>query len=138
MADDDFDPNEILVKPIGDMVSMVGLSIAQASRDMMEAQLEAMEDMPERMAKYGMQPTLYHMQSVQVDLQMAIHLSETEEYDPKAKDGWLKRFGKMITGAPINNGYTKGETFDVRGASQLRMQFAPGPPPERQEGTDGS
>lgn len=137
VADDEYDPNAFLVLPIADMVKAMGLSVAEASREMLETQLTAMADPSPEMAKWGLQPVLYHMQSVEVELRLAIHLTEEVTHDPAAEDGGLRKWWKRnVTGAPINNGYTKGQTFDARGASSLRMQFAPGPPPN-EWGGDG-
>ncbi len=138
MPDDFEDPSEIIVAPIAAMIEKIGASVADASRDLLEAQLENMANVPPAMAAVGLQPVLYHMQSVEVELRLAFHLQFEEIHDPSAADGRVKRFFKGLTGAPINNGYTKGQTFDVNGASNLRMQFAPGPPPNEWGGENGT
>lgn len=120
------------------MIEKMGSSIAQASRSLMEEQLQQINTLPPEMARLGIQPVLYHMQSVEVELKLAINLQVEEIEDPSKRDGSVKRFFKGLVGAPINNGYTKGQSFDVHGASSLRMQFAPGPPPNEWGGDDGT
>lgn len=130
---DDFDPNDILVMSIDSMIRAMGASVAEASRELMETQLAALENLPPEMAKWGLQPVIYHMQNVEVELRLAFHLVNEEHADPAGADRGLKRWWKQLKGAPINAGYTKGESFDMRGSSTLRMNFAPGPPPPKEE-----
>lgn len=124
----DTDPLGFLVAPISAMIEQVGASVASASVELNRQQLAALRDYPPELIEVGLTPTIFHMQSVEVELKLALHLQPAKE----AKDdrGIGRKAWDFIIGAtPVNANYQNGQEFDVSGASSLRMHFAPGPPP---------
>jgi hypothetical protein len=134
MADEEFDPSEVLVTPISSMIESIGTSVAAASLEIHRAQLETIRSYPEELREAGLMPTLFHMQAVEVELKLklALHLNSTPP--PRDERGLIRRGWDAFWGTPVNAEYTSGRQFEASGASTLRMRFAPGPPPEQQEG----
>lgn len=130
----DPDPGGILVAPIASMIEQIGASVAEASVQLNTQQLEALEQYPPQLREMGLMPTIFHMQEVEVELKLALHMTPGSGEPVKDDRGILRRGWDFIIGAtPVNADYQNGPEFDVSGASSLRMRFAPGPPPEIDE-----
>lgn len=130
----DPDPGGILVAPIASMIEQIGASVAEASVQLNTQQLEALEQYPPQLREMGLMPTIFHMQEVEVELKLALHMSPGSGEPVKDDRGIMRRGWDFIIGAtPVNADYQNGQEFDVTGASSLRMRFAPGPPPEVDE-----
>lgn len=130
---DEHDAAGFLIAPISSMIEAVGASVAKASIDLNRAQLAALREYPEELRRVGLMPTIFHMQAVEVELKLALHIRETKE--PKTDDrGWIERGIDWLLATPVNADYVNGKEFNVEGASSLKMHFAPGPPPGVEEG----
>lgn len=125
---DEHDAAGFLIAPISSMIEAVGASVARASIDLNRAQLAALEDYPEDLRRVGMLPTIFHMQAVEVELKLALHIKQTKEPVPDDR-GLVRRGIDWLLATPVNADYVNGKEFNVEGASSLRMHFAPGPPP---------
>lgn len=125
-SDPEFDPEDTLIAPLSQMLDSVGKSIVEASTQLERAQLENYQNYPDELKKVGITPAFYHMQEVEVELKLALHITgsgetTTTEY---GKRSWLG-----LGAAPVNAEYTETRNFDVNGSSRLTMTFAPAPPP---------
>lgn len=127
MPEDDFEIDKILLTPISDMISTIGDSIVEAATSMNRHQVAAMQDYPNELIELGILPTFFHMQEVEVELKMALHVLETTEgtTEERKKKGWFS--------TPINSTYTNAAQFETSGSSSVRMTFAPSPPPPAME-----
>ena len=127
MADDtnpEFDPEETLIAPLSQMIASVGDSIVQASTQLEQTQLDHFRNYPEELKQAGVMPAFYHMQAVEVELKLALHITGSGETTKTeyGESGWIRA-------APVNAEYTETRNFDVNGSSRLTMTFAPAPPP---------
>jgi hypothetical protein len=98
------------------------------------AQLAAIRSYPVELSEAGLMPTIFHMQAVEVELKLALHLNTSAP--PRDERGAIKRGWDAFWGTPVNAEYTNGRQFEASGASTLRMRFAPGPPPDAPEEED--
>ncbi|MEN3367929.1 MAG: hypothetical protein V7609_72 [Verrucomicrobiota bacterium] len=121
MPDNTVDLSEILVSPVADMVSKLGeaVGIAQAKMDhaSLVAQANLATEHPE-LAKLGYQVTWYQMPEVTIEMKMTVH------YERKSTEDKSARFFL----APYNAKYKSAFTYDVNGASTLKLRIVPVPP----------
>lgn len=110
---------EVLITPVSSMIREIGNSVAEAARDLNAAQLDLVENYPVALRQAGFIPTMYHMQTVEAELQMALHLEMSETKAGKAR----------FFSAPMNARYKSAMEYTADGASKLKMTFAPGPLP---------
>lgn len=110
---------EILVSPVSQMIRELGASVAEASVALNANQLQMLLDYPDDLAQAGMIPTVYHMQTVEVELQIALHLEQ--------KTDTARKWG--LFAAPMNAKYQSALNYSANGSSKLKITFAPGPPP---------
>lgn len=110
---------EVLVTPVASMIREVGNSVAEAAKDLNAAQLELTQNYPDELLKAGMIPTIYHMQTVEAELSMVLHIEEKTTQRSKFR----------IFAAPMNAKYKSALNYEAEGSSRLKMTFAPGPPP---------
>ena len=101
------------------MILEMGESVAQASLDLNLAQVKLAEKYRAEMAAVGLQPTFYHMQTVEAELRLAFYLTESSD-DTKKHRSW---FGS-------DNAENRAQSSSSHeGASTLKLTFAPAPPP---------
>ena len=125
-TDPEFDPEETLIAPLSQMLDSIGRSIVEASTELERAQLENYRNYPADLKQVGITPTFYHMQQVEVELKLALHITGQGE---STKTDYGKRSWGGLGAAPVNAEYSETRNFDVNGSSRLTMTFAPSPPP---------
>jgi hypothetical protein len=120
MPDNPIDLTEILVSPVAEMVSKLGEAVGIAQAKMDRAALAAQENLASEhpaLAKLGYQVTWYQMPEVVIEMKMAVHYERKSE----GKSG-----GFFL--APFNAKYKNAFTYDVDGASTLKLRIVPVPP----------
>jgi hypothetical protein len=120
MPDETINLSEILVSPVAEMISRLGEAIGTAQASLDQASLNAQEklesDHPD-LAKIGYQVTWYQMPEVSIEMKMAVHYERKSEEDKSAR----------IFLAPYNAKYKNAFTYDVDGASTLKLRIVPVP-----------
>jgi hypothetical protein len=111
--------DEILVSPLQSMIVKLGESVALASTALHDSQLQMIQSYPSELAASGFSPTIYHMQSVEVEMQLEFHV----EKESSGKNKW------SLYAAPLNASSKSKMQLDISGTSKLKMSFSPGPVP---------
>ena len=121
MPDTPINLTEILVSPVAEMVSKLGEAVGIAQAKMDRASLAAQENLASEhptLAKLGYQVTWYQMPEVVIEMKMTVH------YERKSDE---EKSGRFFL-APYNAKYKNAFTYDVDGASTLKLRIVPVPP----------
>lgn len=120
MADD---IQEILIAPVGSMITEVGESVAEAATALNAAQAEAFKNVPKELIDAGIIPSFYHMQDVEVELKLTLQIERKESSSSSDKRKW------RLFGSPQSAKTQAAQKTMASGSSSLKLTFAPGPPP---------
>lgn len=118
---------DALSAPLGDLITSVGTSVANAQREIDLATISALqsiyesnEDLYRELQRIGYRPTWYHIPEAEAEISMA--LTVTGSYDESTGKSKLKTYT-----APVDAGYTSRYSYDLKGASKLRFRVVPVP-----------
>ncbi len=118
---------DALSAPLGDLITAVGTSVANAQREIdlatisnLQAIYESSEDLYRELQNIGYRPTWYHIPEAEAEISMA--LTVTGAYDESTGKSKLKTYS-----SPMDAGYTSRFNYDLKGASKLRFRVVPVP-----------
>lgn len=123
MSKSDFNPTDVLVSPLADLISETGRAVAEAHKALGEANLDMFKNMPEALTNIGWTPSWFELSEVQAEISMAIHISESKKGED-AKGRRLRLFA-----APSNAKYQSTYNYSAEGRSKVTLRFAAAPPP---------
>ncbi|HIE31781.1 MAG TPA: hypothetical protein EYP67_05290 [Methanosarcinales archaeon] len=119
----------VLIRPLGRLMQTIGSSIADAQRAMDENSIAIQKAIEQAIdngeIEYDIQAPWYHFPEVDIELKMALSMTEKEEVDKK---GRVRGYMPVILAAPLNATYKNAYNYDVRGSSQLKAKIASIPP----------
>jgi hypothetical protein len=81
---------EVLVRPLGEVLARVGEGVAQAQRamDLNSIATQTLIDNDPVLSEYGLQATWYHMPEVTLELKMSLAMKRETKTDTS---GWPRR-----------------------------------------------
>jgi hypothetical protein len=124
---------EVLVRPLGEVLAKVGEGVAQAQRamDLNSIATQTLIDNDPVLSEYGLQATWYHMPEVTLELKMSLALKRESKTDSAGK----VRVSKLsLLAAPHNARVQNTLGLDVAGTSLVKARIVSIPPPPRPEG----
>jgi len=120
---------EVLIRPLGRVLKMVGASIAEAQRSLDENSIttQKMIDLAIKNGEvdYDIQAPWYHFPDTTIELKMSLSMTVKKEIDKK---GVVRGYAPVMLAAPLNASYKNVYDYDVRGASQLKAKIVSIPP----------
>jgi hypothetical protein len=124
---------EVLVRPLGDVLAKVGEGVAQAQRamDLNAIATQTLIDNDPVLSEYGLQATWYHMPEVTLELKMSLAIKRQTVTDQSGRP----RISKLsVLAAPYNAKVQNTLALDVQGTSTVKARIVSIPPPPRPEG----
>jgi hypothetical protein len=123
---------EVLLRPLGDVLAKVGEGVAQAQRamDLNSLATQTLIDNDPVLSEYGLQATWYHMPEVTLELKMSLTLKRETRTDASGR----VRLSKLsMLAAPHNAKVQNTLGLDVQGTSTVKARIVSVPPPPRPE-----
>ncbi len=126
MPSDQFDPHEVLVSPLSELIKETGKAVAEAHAALGEANLELANSVPEELRQLGWMPSWFEISEVEAELSIALHIeqSKTSSGGVGKKKGVARLFA-----APHNAKYQNAYKYSAQGKSRVTVKFAATPPP---------
>jgi hypothetical protein len=124
--------DEVLLRPLGDVLAKVGEGVAQAQRamDLNSLATQTLIDNDPVLSEYGLQATWYHMPEVTLELKMSLTLKRETRTDASGR----VRLSKLsMLAAPHNAKVQNTLGLDVQGTSTVKARIVSVPPPPRPE-----
>jgi len=120
---------EVLVRPLADVMARIGQGVADAQRamDLNSIATQTMIENDPVLSEFGLEATWYHMPEVDLELKMALTLHREDVIKGKKV---VRRRHRMYA-APLNASYKNTFDSDVSGASLIRAKISSIPPPTR-------
>jgi len=125
--------DEVLVRPLGEVLARLGEGVAQAQRamDLNSIATQTLIDNDPVLSEYGLQATWYHMPEVTLELKMSLALKRETVTDQSGRP----RISKLsVLAAPYNAKVQNTLALDVQGTSTVKVRIVSIPPPPRPEG----
>jgi hypothetical protein len=124
---------EVLVRPLGEVLARVGEGVAQAQRamDLASIATQTLIDNDPVLSEYGLQATWYHMPEVTLELKMSLAMKRETRTDTS---GRVLVSRLRLLAAPHNAKVQNTLGLDVQGTSVVRARIVAIPPPPRAEG----
>lgn len=124
---------EVLVRPLGEVLARVGEGVAQAQRamDLNSIATQTLIDNDPVLSEYGLQATWYHMPEVTLELKMSLALKRETKTDTS---GRVLVSRLSLLAAPHNAKVQNTLGLDVQGTSVVKARIVSIPPPPRAEG----
>ncbi|NIA11334.1 MAG: hypothetical protein GWP10_16810 [Nitrospiraceae bacterium] len=123
---------DVLIRPLGRVLKMVGSSIAEAQRSLDENSIatQKMIDLAIENGEidYDIQAPWYHFPDTAIELKMALSMTDKKEIDKKGK---VRGYVPVMLAAPLNATYKNTYDYDVQGSSQLKAKIVSIPPATR-------
>ena len=127
-------PNEWLVRPLGEILKEIGVSISEAQGAMDNYSILTQKIIESAIKngdlEFAIEAPWQRFSEVEVELKMAISISTLAEKDEKNK---VRGFRPLIMASPLNASYINKSGFNIEGASKIRAKIVPVPP---SRGTD--
>lgn len=123
---------EVLLRPLGDVLAKVGEGVAQAQRamDLNSLATQTLIDNDPVLSEYGLQATWYHMPEVTLELKMSLTLKRETKTDASGR----VRLSKLsMLAAPHNAKVQNTLGLDVQGTSTVKARIVSIPTPPRPE-----
>jgi hypothetical protein len=123
---------EVLLRPLGDVLAKVGEGVAQAQRamDLNSLATQTLIDNDPVLSEYGLQATWYHMPEVTLELKMSLTLKRETRTDASGR----VRLSKLsMLAAPHNAKVQNTLGLDVQGTSTVKARIVSIPAPPRPE-----
>lgn len=121
--------NEALSTPLGDLISEMGKSVADAQHSMDKQTLALLEDIYANDEAYldllremGYRPNWYHIPKAEAEIQM--NLTVSGQYSKKSSASRLKMYA-----APMNATYQNSFDYNLSASSKMKMTIVPVPEP---------
>lgn len=133
---DDSDLMDALSAPVGNLISSVGRSVAQAQLEMDRASITALqelygsdEDIARMLQNLGYRPTWYHIPEVDTELTVALTVTgERTEQGGGTPGATAARAPVKMYAAPVDATYTNKYGFELKASSRVRFKVVPVPP----------
>lgn len=124
---------EVLVRPLGEVLARVGEGVAQAQRamDLASIATQTLIDNDPVLSEYGLQATWYHMPEVTLELKMSLAMKRETRTDAS---GRVLVSRLSLLAAPHNAKVQNTLGLDVQGTSVVKARIVSIPPPPRAEG----
>lgn len=124
---------EVLVRPLGEVLARVGEGVAQAQRamDLASIATQTLIDNDPVLSEYGLQATWYHMPEVTLELKMSLAMKRETKTD---NSGRVLISRLSLLAAPHNAKVQNTLGLDVQGTSVVKARIVSIPPPPRAEG----
>ncbi|WP_439579225.1 hypothetical protein [Elioraea sp.] len=124
---------EVLVRPLGEVLARVGEGVAQAQRamDLNSIATQTLIDNDPVLSEYGLQATWYHMPEVTLELKMSLAMKRETKTDTS---GRVLVSRLSLLAAPHNAKVQNALGLDVQGTSVVKARIVSIPPPPRPEG----
>ncbi len=124
---------EVLVRPLGEVLARVGEGVAQAQRamDLNSIATQTLIDNDPVLSEYGLQATWYHMPEVTLELKMSLAMKRETKTDTS---GRVLVSRLSLLAAPHNAKVQNTLGLDVQGTSVVKARIVSIPPPPRPEG----
>jgi len=120
---------DVLIRPLGSVLRMVGSSIAEAQRALDENSIatQKMIDLAIKSGEidYDIQAPWYHLPDTVIELKMSLSMTDKKEID---KNGKVRGYMPVMLAAPLNATYKNTYNYDVQGSSQLKAKIVSIPP----------
>jgi len=123
---------EVLVRPLGEVLARVGEGVAEAQRalDLQAIATRTLIENDPVLRESGLSETWYHMPEVTLELRLS--LSMTRENEVQA--GRVTRSRLRLLATPHNAQVQNRQRLGVEGTSLLKARIVSVPPPPRAEG----
>lgn len=123
---------EVLLRPLGDVLAKVGEGVAQAQRamDLNSLATQTLIDNDPVLSEYGLQATWYHMPEVTLELKMSLSLKRETKTDAS---GRVRQSKLTLLAAPHNAKVQNTLGLEVQGTSTVKARIVSIPPPPRPE-----
>lgn len=124
--------DEVLLRPLGDVLAKVGEGVAQAQRamDLNSLATQTLIDNDPVLSEYGLQATWYHMPEVTLELKMSLTLKRETKTDSA---GRVRQSKLSLLAAPHNARVQNTLGLDVQGTSTVKARIVSIPAPPRPE-----
>lgn len=124
---------EVLVRPLGEVLARVGAGVAEAQRamDLNSIATQTLIDNDPVLSEYGLQATWYHMPEVTLELKMSLAIKRETMTDQSGRPK-ISRLSVLAT--PYNAKVQNMLALDVQGTSTVKARIVSVPPPPRPEG----
>jgi hypothetical protein len=121
---------EVLLRPLGDVLAKVGEGVAQAQRamDLNSLATQTLIDNDPVLSEYGLQATWYHMPEVTLELKMSLTLKRETKTDAS---GRVRQAKLSLLAAPHNARVQNTLGLDVQGTSTVTARIVSIPAPPR-------
>ncbi|WP_114376089.1 hypothetical protein [Elioraea thermophila] len=125
------DIEDVLVRPLGEVLAKVADGVAQAQRTMDLAAIatQTLIDNDPVLSGYGLQATWYHMPEVTLELRLSLSLQRSAKTD---SGGRIVERSLSLLAAPHNARVQNTLGLEVQGTSTLKARIVSVPPPPRQ------
>ena len=123
---------EVLVRPLGEVLARVGEGVAQAQRamDLNSIATQTLIDNDPVLSEYGLQATWYHMPEVTLELKMSLAMKRETKTDTSGRVV-VSRLSMLA--APHNAKVQNTLGLDVQDTSVVKARIVSIPPPPRPE-----
>lgn len=126
-----------LSAPFGDLVSSIGISVADAQKALDAQAIENFmaiygegEEALKELKKIGYQPTWYNLPETTAELKIALTISGESASTSAKSSGKSKKKKKLkLYAAPVDGGYTGKYNYDLRASAKITFKIVPIPPP---------
>lgn len=124
------DIEEMLVRPLGEVLAKVADGVAQAQRtmDLAAVATQTLIDNDPVLSGYGLQATWYHMPEVTLELRLSLSLQRSAKTD---SGGRIVERRLALLAAPHNAQVQNTLGLEVQGTSTLKARIVSVPPPPR-------
>lgn len=123
---------DVLVRPLAEVLARVGEGVAQAQRamDLNSIATQTLIDNDPVLSEYGLQATWYHMPEVTLELKLSLAMKRESQTDASGR----VLVGKLkLLAAPHNAKVQNTLGLDVQGTSMVKARIVSIPPPPRPE-----
>lgn len=119
----------VLIRPLGRVLTLVASSIAEAQGTMDANSIATQKAIDQAIEngeiEYDIQAPWYHFPDVDIELKMALSMTEKAEVDRKGK---VRGYKLTLLAAPLNAEYKNTYNYDVNGSSHIKAKIASIPP----------
>jgi len=122
---------EKLIRPLGELLQSVGVSIVNTQMEMDDAAITTQEridkDVAEGRLLYRLEAPWYHFAQVDLELKMAISMKWEQTTASSTRS---RGYRAIALAAPMNATYKNLFEYDMNGASQIKARIMSVPPPK--------
>lgn len=124
--------NDILARPLGEVISSVSVAVAEGQADLDRHSIATQRAMDEAKSRgeldYDLEASWFQFSAVDVDVSVALSLSGREEHD---ETGAVRGYRPVLNAYPYSPRLKNTYGVDVEATSDVTLSIVPVPPKDR-------